>query len=145
MTSFAADTVIAAPPARVWAALVDLPTWPRWASFHPVARGEIAAGEPVTVHFSVRGRLRIPGRARFTAVEPERRLWWRGGLGPLLRVDHGFDLEAVDGGTRLHHEERFAGPLAPVVVAILGPDQPGRYAEVNRALKAWLEADGACR
>ena len=134
-----ADTEISVPPQTVWAALMDLPSWPEWASFHPTAHGEIAAGEAVTVRFSVRGTVRIPGRAQFIAVEPNKSLWWRGGLGPLLRVEHGFDLFPTETGTRLHHEERFEGLLAPIVVRILGAGQAGKYAVVNVALKKILE------
>lgn len=139
MTAYAADTEIAVPADQVWEALMDLPSWREWATFHPTAHGAIEAGQSITVRFSVRGLIRIPGRARFIRVEPGRSLWWRGGLGSLLAVEHGFDLTPTEGGTLLHHEERFSGPLAGLVVRILGSGQEGKYAEVNQRLKRRLE------
>ena len=139
MTVYAADTEITVPVDAVWSALMDLPSWTEWSTFYPTAHGAIEAGQPVTVRFSVRGMIRIPGRARFIRVEPGRSLWWRGGLGSLLRIEHGFDLEPTEHGTMLHHEERFSGPLAGLVVGILGSAQEGRYAQVNLRLKRRLE------
>lgn len=140
--AYRAETRIDVPPDVVWAALMDTASWPTWATFHPEPLGPISAGERVIVRFAVRG-LRIPGRARFVAVEPEASLWWRGGLGSLLVVEHGFDLKADGAGTLLHHEERFSGPLAPLVVRILGKGNGERYRLVNEALKARLESESA--
>lgn len=141
MTTFAARTEIDVPPEAVWAALMDMERWSEWASFHPEPAGEVAVGERVTVRFSVRGRLRINGRARFIDVRPGRALWWEGGLAPLLRVIHGFELEPTDeGGTRLLHEERFEGPLGPLVVRLLGPRQESKYDAVNRALGRYVRS-----
>lgn len=132
------ETELDAPPERVWAALLDLPSWPNWATFHPEAEGPIEVGGRLVMHFHVRS-LAVAGRAKFFAVEPERSLWWRGGFGPLVRIEHGFDLTpTASGGTRLVHEERFGGWLAPVVVKAIGAEQPGKYARVNEALGRYL-------
>lgn len=142
MESVRGETELAASPQRVWAALMDLPSWPAWASFHPSADEPIALGVPLVMRFHV-GSVRVAGRARFIAVEPERSLWWRGGFGPLVRIEHGFDLTpTASGGTRLVHEERFGGWLGGVAIRAVGARKPGKYARVNEALGRYL-ADSA--
>lgn len=114
-------------------ALCDTDRWSEWATFFVVRRGTLEVGQPVTIGFFASGR-EIHGPAHFIDVRPQQALWWRGGVAGLLRVEHGFVLEPVEGGTRLVHEERFSGLLARLALWLLGPDAAQNYDRTNRGL-----------
>jgi uncharacterized protein YndB with AHSA1/START domain len=99
---------IAAPPAKVWALLIDASAWPSW--YPPIesvkAPGELAMGTRfvwksggTTIHSEVH------------LVEPDRRLSWTGIASP-ARAIHVWELKATpDGGTLVTVKESMNGPL----------------------------------
>ena len=135
--TFSATIEVPHPPSEVWKTLCDTDHWEQWATFRVVKRGPLAVGEPVTIGFRAMG-LPLRGAARFIEVRPEQALWWRGGLAPLLRVEHGFSLMPHGGGTRLVHEERFSGPLTGLILWALGPGHASNYERTNRGLVAFM-------
>jgi len=78
-----AETLIAAPPERVWALLTDLASYPSWNRFMPRVRGDLVAGGEVQaeVRFS-RGFLGIPLRFRAQVLRCDscREIRWMGKL-----------------------------------------------------------------
>ena len=115
--TFSATIEVPHPPSEVWKTLCDTDHWEQWATFRVVKRGPLAVGEPVTIGFRAMG-LPLRGAARFIEVRPEQALWWRGGLAPLLRVEHGFSLTPHGGGTRLVHEEHLLFRTEPTDVLL---------------------------
>lgn len=129
-----------APPAEVWAVLLDLDGWTRWNTLTARAPQGIAVGSPLALGIRL-GPLTIPASARFVRVEPERHLIWQGGVRGVFRAVHGFDLQpTASGGTRIRHHEDFAGLLHRPMLAVLGQRQRDVYGLVNRRLAAEAEA-----
>jgi hypothetical protein len=105
---------IAAPPATVWAVLVDLPAYGRWNPMVVAAEGAVQSGGRASLRYrsSLGVELRFP--VRITRADPGRELRWVGRrLG--VRGEHSFRLEPSGAGTRLVHGEVFSGALAGVL------------------------------
>lgn len=147
-TIHAATTIdIAAPPERVWQAVIALDEYPRWNPFIVRVDGEAIPGAALTLHLRwANGR---PGRTDeiVTVVAPPaagrpgvfayRTTLWLTRLG-LLRAERFQRVSALpDGGTRYETVESFHGPLARLVP--LRAVNQG-FARQARALKAFAEA-----
>jgi uncharacterized protein YndB with AHSA1/START domain len=99
---------IAAPPAKVWALLVDASSWPSWCpQIESVkATGELAVG---TRFVWTSGGTTIHSEVHL--AEPDRRLSWTGVAKP-ARAIHVWELQATpDGGTLVTVKESMSGPL----------------------------------
>lgn len=97
---------IAAPPTRVFAALLDAQRWPTYyenASRIELGEGSQRLGPSARFRFTTFG---VPYDAEITIFEPDRALAWtcRGGM-PRLTVHHRWLLEPSTLGTRLVTEE----------------------------------------
>jgi hypothetical protein len=143
-TTLGATTLIAAPIAVVWQALCDTERWDQWATFRVVRSDGLQVGRRIDIGFKLAGR-EISGRAALIEVEPERALWWRGGVWGLLDIRHGFRLSQVDGGTQVVHQEIFSGLLAPLILRLLGAGQADSYTRTNTGLKTFLEGSVSAR
>ena len=138
------EILIPAPPALVYATLIDLEHWPDW---NPSVRG--IEGEPRP---GARLRLRLAMgrgggqevRVVITRVSPDFGLEWRGGapgMPWLLDVHHAFRIEEGPGGrTRFVHEERFSGLIVPLIWPFLRPRVMPRYHATNEGLRAQCAA-----
>ncbi|KIG16056.1 hypothetical protein DB30_04928 [Enhygromyxa salina] len=133
--------VIAAPPAQVWDALIDIDSYPRWnpvLSLRPWRGDLLRAGHrawlslkpfPVPVVMPVRVEV----------VEPGRELCWSGGPWGVLRGRHGFELRDRGAETEVIHSERFDGLLVPLLWSRMEPELERLYGGVNTALADYVE------
>jgi hypothetical protein len=143
METIATEILVAAPPSRVWQILVDFASHEAWDPFLASIEGTPAVGERLRVRF----RQGMTFRPRVTACEAERRLEWLGSLGVRGLFDgrHRFELEAVEGGTRLRHGEQFTGILVPLLRRMLADTARG-FDAFNHAIKeraeAWAKSAG---
>jgi len=131
------ETFIAAPPATVWAILVDFPAHAAWNPFMASIAGEAREGARLDVAF----RNGWAMRPTVTRVEPGRALEWFGKLafGGLFDGRHRFELIEEAGGTRLVHSEAFTGLLVPFTGGLLADTEKG-FTAFNEAIKARAEA-----
>jgi uncharacterized protein YndB with AHSA1/START domain len=99
---------IAAPPDKVWALLIDAPSWPRWQKLieNVTAAGPLENG----MRFSWRtGGTNI--RSQVQLFEPERRLSWTG-TAMTAKAVHVWELKPESGNqTLLTMKESMDGPL----------------------------------
>ena len=107
---FHASRHIAAPPAAVWATLLDVGAWPSWDSGVTKVEGEARDGGKVTVHSEVSPGRAFPVRV---ALDGDRRVMtWTGGmpfgLFPGVRT---FAVTPDGEGCELDVREQFTGPL----------------------------------
>ena len=132
------EITIAAPVAKVWAALTDLAKYPEWNPYHVRVEGHAAPGARLRVEIHKPNGNRLTIRPHVKEVMPERSLVWGGGVAGIFKGTHRFDLEPLGPGcTRLRQSEVFSG--IAIRWAELGAIEPG-YRQVNAALKHRLEA-----
>lgn len=137
MKGFGAEIDIAAPPARVWALLTDLPSDPTWNTTVDKVEGSIALGHKLKVFVKL-----DPGRAfpvKVAELVPNERMVWRGGL-PLGRFEgeRTYTLTPAGGGTRFAMHEVFSGLMSGMIAKSI-PDLQPAFDEFARALKMRAE------
>ena len=136
------EHVIAAPPARVFAALVDFATWSAWNPVIPKIRGEARLGSAVRFRIVIPGLPALSLKAKLTTLERDRRIAWSGGMSAVLHGEHYFEV-SPDGTagdrTRLVHGEDFTGALSRLMPASVVAKITKAYATVNAALGAELD------
>ncbi len=138
-----AEIDIDAPPAAVWAVLVDLPRYPEWNPFTPKVEGRPEVGTDVVLHVAMKpGKPLLRQVERVTAAEPERELSWGTEMmaGYLLRAERKQYVEArPGGGARYVTYDTFEGPLVPLVMALYRAHIQRGFDETARALKRRAE------
>jgi uncharacterized protein YndB with AHSA1/START domain len=105
--------VVPAPPAAVFAALLDRSTWPAWSghtAFEPVRPGVAGPFDVGSVGLLRSGRHRVV-REEIVEVVPDRRIAYTllAGL-PLRSYRAGFDLTPVPGGAEVDWQASFDAP-----------------------------------
>lgn len=133
---------IAAEPAVVWSVLTDVERYEEWNPFIVSSTGAVEVGGRLTNRMLPPGGKAMTFRPRVTAVEPARVFEWLGRLVAPGVFDgrHRFALDAVPGGTRLHHSESFSGLLVPLLRRSLDTRTRAGFVAMNEALKARAEA-----
>lgn len=137
-------TILRAPPAAVWRALVALEAYPAWNPLILEARGLLAPGERLRLRVRI-GPLRLAIRPMVREVVPATRLRWVGRfLHPaLLEGDHRIELLALPGGgTQVVHAETLRGALVPLAGPLARANARG-FAEMDEALRRLVEAEQA--
>ena len=124
----------------MWNVLVDFAAYPDWNPFIRRLQGEATVGARLEVTVQPPGGKAMTFRPRVLAAEPARELRWLGRvlLPGLFDGEHGFRLEAVAGGCRLHHGETFRGLLVPLFARTLDATEQG-FGALNQALKERVE------
>lgn len=138
----ATEIEIEAPPASVWAVLVDTPRYPQWNPFIVELRGELSVAQDIRFSFRIPPAPRLPGRATVLKVEAVAELRWAGRLlWPwLFRAEHYHLLTALEGNrTRLVHGEIFSGLMAALAWPLLSVFARPVYARFNQALRERAE------
>jgi len=132
---------IDAPPAAVWATLVDTAAWPEWNPLLLKLKGTLKLGEFVTVVLGA-GKRPIAIKPQVVAHEEGREFRWRGSADAafVFTGEHHFIVQADGAGTRFVHGERFSGLLAGPLLAIIGGETKAGFVAMNEALKARCEA-----
>ena len=132
------ETVIDAPPERVWAVLADFSAWDQWnpTLLHP--NGPPVVGTEVKMKLQL-GPVKVPMRQQIREVAPARKLVWRSKQpvpARALDVERHFVIEPVDDGqrSRLIQTETTTGWLARLEVALLGKPITKGYENMARAL-----------
>jgi uncharacterized protein YndB with AHSA1/START domain len=141
MPRYSAEVDIDAPPAAVFAVMLDLARYAEWNPWIVRARGEMRAGAVVEVTARM-GRRDLDVEHRVLHVEPDRELRWCD-LGWFTRVAYGERarvLERRGPGTRYRCELAVTGVGAALVRALYGRALADGLAAETRALKARVEA-----
>ena len=137
MKKFGAEIDIAAPPARVWALLTDLPAYPSWNPTIEKVEGSIALGHRLKVFVKIN-----PGRAfpvKVAELVPNERMVWRGGMPlGLFKGERTYTLTPAGAGTRFAMHEVFSGLMSGMIEKSI-PDLQPAFDEFARALKTRAE------
>ncbi|MDJ1431787.1 SRPBCC domain-containing protein [Halostagnicola sp. A-GB9-2] len=133
---------IDAPPDAVWEVLLEFDTYPEWNPFVRSITGLPVEGERLEVTIQPPASRSMTFTPDVIAVEPNRRLAWRGRLFVPFVFDgyHEFHLEPVGDDnrrTRFLQRETFRGALVPI---LLDEDKIMRgFEAMNRAIKERAE------
>lgn len=144
MKTVTAVIEIDAPPAKVWAVLTDLSRYPEWNPHIRAGRGQVVAGNRLTLRMYPPSGRAVTIRPLVLAAVPGAQWRLRGGLpgiaGRLIFTgEHSFTLTAVGGGTRLVQRETFRGALVPFIGTALSAARHS-FQEHNEALKKRVES-----
>ena len=135
---------VAAPPARVWEVLVDLPAYAEWNPFIVQAEGRVAVGETLSLRMALPGWEPMLIEPRLLVVAPGRELRWKGRLllPGLFDGEHAFLLTSLEGGrTRVDHVEDFAGLLLPIAKRLIHASTLASFRALDAALATRAAAD----
>lgn len=128
--------VIDAPPAAVWAVLMDWPSFAAWNPFLIELAGEPRVGSRLAVRMKPPGGRPMRFRPRVTVLEPESRLQWLGRAGPpgIFDGSHTFSLTTLTAGRTLFEQtEVFTGLLTWLAGSLTERAQDG-FEQMNQAL-----------
>jgi uncharacterized protein YndB with AHSA1/START domain len=137
-----AEALIEAPRERVWQVLVDFPRYAEWNPFTPEVRARLEVGASVDMRVRLWSGLRHQ-REYVRRVVPGERLCWGMHMGAawLVRAERCQWLEALDGDrTRYVTEDRIAGWLTPLVLALYGRSMQRGFEGVAQGLKGRVES-----
>jgi hypothetical protein len=135
------EVQIDAPPADVWAVLIDLDSYSDWNPFIVSAEGKPAVGEKLTSRLQPPGGKAMTFRPTVTEVDEGRVFEWLGRLGLPRIFDgrHRFELEATENGTRFSQTEVFNGILVRFMRKSLDGATAQGFESMNTALKTRAE------
>lgn len=138
----AAAIRIAAPAAKVWSVLTDLPAYASWNPFIVSAAGAPVVGKRLSIRAQPPGGAALRFRPVVLVAAPERELRWQGQFifPGLFDGEHAFRIEPDTDGVRLVQTERFTGLLIPVAPASLFERIQQGFEAMNRALRQRVEA-----
>jgi uncharacterized protein YndB with AHSA1/START domain len=135
-------TPIAAPAARVWAVLTDLPAYGEWNPWLTAATGTLAPGAEVQVRVVLNGEARMADHV-VPAVEPEKKLCWRDAGWTTLFV-YGQRCRWIDtrtDGTAYFSQELLLdGPFADIAMQQYGASLRAGMAAETAALRRRAES-----
>ena len=136
--SYSASASIQAAPDRVWALLTDAASYPSWNPTVVKIDGTIAAGQKIALVSTLDPKRTF--KLKVAEADAPRRMVWSSGMPlGLFTGRRTFTLTPrADGGTEFTMEERFSGPMAPLVTKAI-PDMSGSFDEFAAALKKAAE------
>jgi hypothetical protein len=140
------ESVIDAPPERVWDVFADFASWDRWNPTLSKCSGPPVPGTEVRMKLRL-GPLSIPMRQEIRDVDPPRRLVWRSRqmVPPtFLDVIRRFEIEPLEGNrSRFVQSEGTTGYLAALEVRLLGKGIIQGYENLARELAKQVAAGAA--
>jgi uncharacterized protein YndB with AHSA1/START domain len=138
MLAFESSSTISAPPAAVWAVLIDGAAWPSWDSGVAKVEGTVALGKTLKIQSKV-----APGRTfpvKVTTVSAPNTLVFTGGMPfGLFRGVRTYTLVGSGSGTVFTMREEYSGPLSGSIGTSI-PDLTPSFVQFATGLKARVEA-----
>lgn len=125
-----------APPAQVWAVLMNTAAYRDWNPVLVLLEGKLREGQTVTYEYRQGDKTYVMD-AGVIRVTPEHLLNQSGGPFGILTFDHRYLLEPSEGGTRVTIHEDYRG----IGVHFWDPSPVGKaYEKLNAALKARVDS-----
>jgi hypothetical protein len=132
-----AEIDIAAPPAAVWAVLVDTPNWPRFDPFCDRIEGVAALGQTIKAFTKL-----APGRAfpvKVLTFDAPKTMVWSGGMPfGLFTGVRTYTITPRGSGAHFRMTEEFSGPMLALIGKSL-PDMTEPFDAFCKGLKAEAE------
>lgn len=136
------EVKIDATPEVVWDVLTDLDSYEKWNPHIREGSGTPEVGRTLELLMDVSEERQVTMRPTVTAASPGRAFEWLGHLGVRGVFDgrHRFELEPLNGGTRMIHSEEFTGILVPVLSRMLDDKTLEGFQAMNAAIKERVES-----
>lgn len=138
------EIVIDAPPERVWAVIVDFPSYAQWNTQLAWLGGTAGPGAELRLKLSAAGAEPYEFSPTVSHWEPNVRFAWlaRTGLPRIFDGEHFFELEPLAGGkTKLVNRETYRGVLSMVMERQpMMAGAPAGFEKMNAEYKARAEA-----
>lgn len=112
------EVIIDAPPDKVWAVIIDFPSYAEWNSQLAWLGGTAAPEATLKLRLSAEGADPYEFQPVVSHFEPNVRFAWlaRTGAPRVFDGEHFFELEPLAGGkTRVVNREHYSGLLAPII------------------------------
>lgn len=103
--SFHAETTVKASPQAVWEVLTAPETYKDWNPVFVEVAGTFAAGQTVTTTVLFPHGARVALEGEVVSIIEHREIRQRGGIRGFVTFEHVWQLEAVEGGTRIVQRE----------------------------------------
>ena len=103
------EIVIEAPAENVWSVIVDTESYPDWNPVMIEADGKHEVGKTLLYQVQAPGEEVAAIKAKVLEIIPNRLLRQSGGIWGVLTFDHRYQLEEVDGGTKVIQHEDYSG------------------------------------
>jgi hypothetical protein len=141
METVSATIDIDAPPAQVWAVLVDLGRYREWNPLFVEADGNVTEGQRVRLRTKQPATGRVMTiKPKITVARPATELRWATGVPGLVSGEHSFTLAPTDRGTRVVQSETFKGVLISLTGQATADNAKRGFQVLNEALKERAEA-----
>lgn len=136
------ETIIHAPPQKVWAILTNFSHYAEWNPFIKSIRGSLSVGDKLFVRIEVPGSSAMNFSPIVKKLTPEHLLAWQGKfmIRGLFDGEHRFILENCGTHTKFIHEEVFTGLLVFVFPKSFFEKIQLSFQQMNLALKQRSEA-----
>jgi hypothetical protein len=140
MRSISESVDIAASRHQVWKVLTDLSAYKDWNPFIQSASGQLTVGSTLTLRLVPAHGRPITFRPKVLDAEPHVLLRWIGHLivPGIFDGTHQFELEDLDGFTRVTQSETFRGLLIPFTGRSITATKAD-FRALNQALKTRVE------
>ncbi len=138
---------VAAPAARIWEVLADLPGWSDWNPLYPAAKGTLRIGEALDLTLAVPDEKPEPLRATVVDWVPDGQLVWSSKFGGgLVRSVRYFEIEALtETGCIFSNGETFSGIGVRFVPGRLRGRIRQGFVQLGEALKARAESPASAQ
>lgn len=131
------EIFIDAAVADVWSVLTDTAQYPEWNPTMQILDGELKEGNNIQYRFTQNENNQYEVPSTVIKITPNQLLNQSGGTPIILNYDHCYQLEEVEGGTRVTIHEDYRG----IFVNFWNPQPVEKaYAKLNQALKERVEA-----
>lgn len=135
--------IINASARQVWLQFTNFKSYPEWNPFIRSIKGELKAGNTITVELKPKDQKGMTFTPVVLAAEENREFRWKGKLFAkgLFDGEHFFRIEPLgDNQVKFIHGEQFTGLLVAPLLAMVGNSTKAGFEAMNKALKERAEA-----
>ena len=135
--------LINAPLEKVWHALIDVESYPRWNPFTTRVETSFVVGKPAILYVTMNGQHQRVEHEVITVYEPQHAFAWGSIMGApiILKANRWQIVEPLDTEhTQYETYETFDGLLVPLIMALYRKDIQRGFESVGAALKEYVEA-----
>jgi hypothetical protein len=136
------EIIINAVPQKVWVVLVDFDNYPKWNPFIKMLKGDVKAGNQITVQIAPPEASGMTFKPKVLAFDRNKEFRWIGHLlfPGIFDGEHKFELiDNGNGTTTFIQSEKFKGILVPFLKKQLDNNTKRGFVLMNEKIKEVVE------